>query len=67
MEISEYFGAWYKVLPILELQKILPILDRKYNTKSIFPKRQDVFKAFKLCSPKDLKIVILGQDFNYLL
>lgn len=62
MEISKYFGAWYKVLPVLELQKILPILDREYNTKSIFPKRQDVFKAFKLCSLDNLRAVFIGLD-----
>ena len=32
------------------------------SEKTIYPPKQDVFKAFRLCSPKDLKVVILGQD-----
>ena len=27
-----------------------------------YPKRENIFKAFELCSLKDLKVVILGQD-----
>ena len=35
------------------------------NTNShqiIFPKKEDVFNAFKLCNLDDIKVVILGQD-----
>ena len=33
-----------------------------YNTKTIYPKQTDLFKAFRITSYKDTKVVILGQD-----
>lgn len=37
-------------------------LDKEYNRKKIYPKKENIFKAFELCSYKELKVVILGQD-----
>lgn len=34
----------------------------EYNTKTIFPKKEDIFNAFKYCPFKEVKVVILGQD-----
>ncbi|MBL6693374.1 MAG: uracil-DNA glycosylase [Proteobacteria bacterium] len=38
------------------------ILSDNKHGKSIFPYPKNYFKAFELCSFKDLKVVILGQD-----
>ena len=37
-------------------------LDAEYQQNVIYPPRDMVFQAFKLTSPKDLKVVIIGQD-----
>ena len=37
-------------------------VNNDYKNKTIFPKKSDLFKAFKLSSFKDTKVVILGQD-----
>ena len=37
-------------------------LDDEYQNQTIYPPRDMVFQAFKLTSPKDLKVVIIGQD-----
>lgn len=37
-------------------------LDKQYQDKTIYPKREDLFMAFKLCKYKDVKVVIIGQD-----
>ena len=37
-------------------------LDSEYRSQTIYPPRKDIFKAFELTSPKDVKIVIVGQD-----
>ncbi len=37
-------------------------LDGEYGSKTIYPPRDMVFQAFRLTSPKDLKVVIIGQD-----
>ncbi len=34
----------------------------KSKGKKIYPKRQDIFKAFRLCPLNEVQVVILGQD-----
>ncbi len=34
----------------------------EYSTQICYPKGSDIFEAFNLCSFKDLKVVIIGQD-----
>ena len=62
MTYEEYFGDWTKVIDYNELTKVLKKVNIEYNTKSIMPKYEDIFKAFTLCSLHDTKIVMLGQD-----
>lgn len=62
MTIDEYFGDWLKVIDRTALDKIVLTLNNLYKTKSITPAYENVFKAFTLCSLKDLKIVFLGMD-----
>ena len=62
MTIQEYFGDWCKVVNIAEAERLTK---RLVNSKQVIcPKIKDIFKAFTLCSLHDLKVVILGQDFN---
>ena len=42
--------------PTAELVKLFK------NKKNFYPKVNDIYNAFKLCSFKDTKVVILGQD-----
>jgi len=37
-------------------------LDKEYKSQTIYPPRNLMFNAFELTSPKDIKVVILGQD-----
>ena len=37
-------------------------LDIEYSTKTIFPPKENIFKAFNLTNFDNLKVVILGQD-----
>lgn len=62
MTIDEYFGDWLKVIDRIELNKVMYLLNKEYKIKEIYPSQSNVFKAFKLCRYKDLKIVMLGQD-----
>lgn len=45
----------------LYFQNILTFLDKVYD-KSVYPKREDVFKAFDLTPFNEIKVVIIGQD-----
>ncbi len=41
---------------------LLKFVQLEYANKTIFPKKNEVFKAFRYTPYKDLKVVILGQD-----
>ena len=43
-------------------KKLETFLEDEYRTKTIFPPKDEVFTAFKLCEFKDVKVVIIGQD-----
>ena len=62
MTLDEYFGDWMKAIDRKELNNVLNKLSMEYKVKPICPNQPDVFRAFELCSLKDLKIVMLGQD-----
>ena len=57
---------WDNVLKIIEtssgFKKFLSIVNNEYNTKTIYPKKENIFNALKLTSYKDTKVVIVGQD-----
>lgn len=42
--------------------KLRDFLINEYNTKTIYPAKEDIFNALKNTSYKDTKVVILGQD-----
>ena len=37
-------------------------VDEEYNTKTIYPSKENIFNALNLTSYKDTKVVIVGQD-----
>ena len=43
-------------------KNLLNIIKHEYETKTIYPKQTEIFKAFRNTSYKDTKVVILGQD-----
>ena len=43
-------------------KKFYNIIEKEYQTKTIFPPKDYVFNALKLTSYKDTKVVIVGQD-----
>lgn len=62
MTISEYFGDWLEVMDSTELEKVLKILPPLYKAKPIVPAFENVFRAFRLCSKEDCRVVFIGQD-----
>ena len=41
---------------------LMKFLENEYQEKTIFPKQEDLFNAFKYTKYEDVKVVILGQD-----
>ena len=62
MTSDEYFGDWMKVIDRTELNNVMTKIGQEYRRKPLCPAQSDVFKAFELCSLKDLKIVMVGMD-----
>lgn len=50
-----------------ELQKeyiknLEQFIQEEYKSKTVFPRYENIFRAFDLVSPKDVRVVIIGQD-----
>lgn len=43
-------------------KKLMAFLMREYRAKEIYPPKEDVYNAFRLCPLSELKVIILGQD-----
>lgn len=43
-------------------KELISFLSREYEEQTIYPKREDLFKALELTAYKDVKVVIIGQD-----
>lgn len=58
--------SWYELLkPELESEKFTKFsgwLNTEYNTKTIYPKPENVFNALNLVPFNKVKVVIVGQD-----
>ena len=61
MTIDEYFGDWVKVLDRKETVKIMNWL-KTTDSSILCPSIKNVFKAFKLCSYNECKVIFVGQD-----
>lgn len=61
MTIREYFGDWMRAIDEREAMKIMGWL-KTVNPNTLCPSLPNVFKAFRLCSYKDCRVVFIGQD-----
>ena len=43
-------------------KKLHDFVENEYKHKTIFPPKQNIFRALNLCDYDDVKVVILGQD-----
>lgn len=43
-------------------QKLINFIEEEYNTKTIYPEKENIYNALKLVPPDKVKVVILGQD-----
>lgn len=43
-------------------KELVKFVKSEYTTKTVYPKGNNIFRAFELCPFEDTKVVILGQD-----
>ena len=58
MGIDEYFGDWSRVIDLNEADRLM----KRLSSQRICPLPKDIFRAFRLCSPKDVRCIIIGMD-----
>jgi len=63
MQLNEKWSSFLK--NELQKQYFLDLQDNiklEYKSKTIFPKYENIFRSFNLITPKQVKVVIIGQD-----
>ena len=59
-------NSWDTLLNIVwnsqGFKSFIDYINNEYNTKTIYPEKQDIFNSLKLTSYDDVKVVIIGQD-----
>jgi uracil-DNA glycosylase len=53
---------WSRSLPFTQFNKLVEEVDALSDKITMYPAKADIFKAFRLTQPSNLKVVILGQD-----
>lgn len=54
--------SWEIFLNQYGIDNLHHLLDNAYATGIVFPKREDVLKAYEVTAPENVKVVLLGQD-----
>ena len=66
MIFESFPKTWSSLLQEVARKDYLFSLEKKieeaYASSICFPPKQKIFEAFTLCKPKDVRVVILGQD-----
>lgn len=61
MTANEFFGDWYIIVK-KELNSVVTRVSGLYKTTECTPFYKDIFKCFTLCTRRQCKVIILGQD-----
>ena len=54
-----------KLLQDKDFIQLLLDVDKLYSLKTIYPKKEDIFRCFNFFDVEDTKVVIIGQDPYY--
>lgn len=61
MTVEEYFGDWIKVIDKEELLRVMRWL-KTLDPSCLCPEPKNIFKAFRACSLKNCRVIMIGQD-----
>jgi len=63
MKLNKQWSSFLdEELNSLNFKNLKNFLEQEYKSKTIFPNYEDIFRAFNLLNPEDVKVVIIGQD-----
>lgn len=49
-------------IPLVRLCELDKKVEKAYEEIAVLPNKEKIFRAFELCAPEDVRVVILGQD-----
>ena len=55
-------GSWRERLDLERFEPLFEQVDAAYDAAEVYPPREDLFSAFALTPPEQVRVVILGQD-----
>jgi len=55
-------GLFSENYPETDFQGLLEEVNRRYDQETVFPAKENVFRALDLVSPENVKIIVVGQD-----
>lgn len=61
MQLTQ-LGAWREMLESAISPSLCAQVEAAYATQEVYPPREDLFSAFALTPPEQVRVVILGQD-----
>lgn len=53
---------WHTLLPPTQWEPLFRRAEAAYESNTVFPPKEQVFSAFSLTPPENIRVVILGQD-----
>lgn len=53
---------WRDFLSGSDFEELFERVEREYETKTVYPPKDKIFRALELVSPDEVKVVIIGQD-----
>ena len=60
--MKQMLGKWAEVLDLAPFEDLFQKVDAAYEETTVFPPKEDLFSAFSLTPPEQVRVVILGQD-----
>ena len=55
-------GSWQSLLDTADFSQLAQRVDAAYAAATVYPPREQLFTAFSLTPPQNVRVVILGQD-----
>lgn len=62
MTLEQYLGDWWSIFDHKELDAVLRRCAVLYRQKECTPSFKEIFRAFRFCTRKNCKVIILGMD-----
>lgn len=60
--MKQMLGKWADFIDLIPFEALFQRVDKAYEETAVFPPQEELFSAFSLTPPEQVRVVILGQD-----